>query len=573
MRLADFYFHDPRVDLIPIEHLAANGIDAEFADTLRARGWREEQIALLNLAFGLYWSRASDLASRCTTWPAPRLRHIAVIRDSTLVRPYAQILNTSSWSLHASDFDPHTSSPELLAYLFAHGDRMAVRGEITLCAIHNAPYWIDRSEAEVEDFERGARCSTRPDALGFQAVAEAIPWLRELYHETMRPPPNQAACRSIPGCGVLVPRELEERPPELVQVWTDVASGVLRDFYARHRLTKANSLQPLLDWLAEAQPPLLITGKHERVLWDPEHPERLGSVRAELRNGVDVALRDVHADLRLAATKTHLFFSSLANVGELPKPHADTLQSGYTYLHRERGLLAYNLQDPAFERLSTPALPYGLAMLGARTIHEWCHLAVDAGWVPQIVDDAEKRNLGDAVAAQFDDILHRASAGARQRCQQDLQKLKGMYPDSTTPGTALTQLLLGRVSDYQGNLLAQRYLSTVERETYVRHNIRTLRGMYRPQEAWRMLVRYVTEMQYLGFSLVADAQTFLIASTWFEQDLIAPGFIDHEYFAALDQCVKALFASYAVVESKFLPGTLANPERWPATKTYKRPPR
>ncbi len=551
MRLADFYFDDPRVDLIPIEHLTASGVDAEFADILQVRGWREAQTALLNRAFRIYWSRASELASRCASWPAPRLRHIAVIRDSAAVRPYAQILNTSSWSLYAADFDPSTASAELLAYLFVHGDRMAVSGEITLCSLHNAPYWFARSAEEIEDFDRGARCSTRPDARGFQVVADAIPWLRELYHDDLRPPHSPAACRRIPGSGILVPRDLEARPPELVRQWTDVASSVLGDFYARQRRAAPSTLQALLDWLSEARPPVLITGKRERVLWDPQHPDRLGTLRAELRQATEVGLRHVHADLRLTAAKTNLFFSSLRSPGDLPKPHADTLQSGYTYLHRDRGLLAYNLHDPAFERLTTPALPYGLAMLGARTIHEWCHLAVDAGWVPQTLDEAQKKHLVDAVAAQFDEIVDSASAGARQRCRRDMQKLMAMYPGSTTPGAALTALLLGRVSDYQGNLLAQRYLSIVERETYVRHNIRTLRGMYRAEEAWRMLVRYVTEMQYLGFSLVADAQTFLVASTWFEQDLIAPGFIDRERFAALDRCVKDLFASYAVLESKF----------------------
>lgn len=72
---------------------------------------------------------------------------------------------------------------------------------------------------------------------------------------------------------------------------------------------------------------------------------------------------------------------------------------------------------------------------------------------------------------------------------------------------ALTRLLLTRMPDYQANLIARRFLSVAEHETYVRHNVRTLRAQYPPARLWRMLIRYLYEYQYLGFSAVGDPRS------------------------------------------------------------------
>jgi hypothetical protein len=44
------------------------------------------------------------------------------------LRPYTQLLNTSTWTTYASDFDPATTSHEELfaTYVLVHGDRMAL---------------------------------------------------------------------------------------------------------------------------------------------------------------------------------------------------------------------------------------------------------------------------------------------------------------------------------------------------------------------------------------------------------------------------------------------------------------
>src|SRR6185503_9088192 len=94
-----------------------------------------------------------------------------------------------------------------------------------------------------------------------------------------------------------------------------------------------------------------------------------------------------------------------------------------------------------------------------------------------------------------------------------------------TPADGLARIFLARISDYQANLLAQRFLGRDEIETYVRHNIRTLRFTYAPPQLFRMLIRYLFELQYLGFSAVPDPKTFLVLSTWFDTDFFATGIL------------------------------------------------
>src|SRR6185369_15579631 len=106
-----------------------------------------------------------------------------------------------------------------------------------------------------------------------------------------------------------------------------------------------------------------------------------------------------------------------------------------------------------------------------------------------------------------------------------------------TPGAALARLLLKRTPDYQANLVAHRFMSIDERETYVRQNVRTLRTEYPPSHLWRMLIRYLFEYQYLrphlGLTLIPDARAYFVASTWFDADFLHNGVLDEAHFAAL----------------------------------------
>jgi hypothetical protein len=110
--------------------------------------------------------------------------------------------------------------------------------------------------------------------------------------------------------------------------------------------------------------------------------------------------------------------------------------------------------------------------------------------------------------------------------------------------------------DYRANLVARRFMSEHERETYVRHNVRTLRPEYPAARLWRMLVRYLYEYQYLGPGLgshaIADPRSWLAQSTWFDADFFASGALDEPRFDALAEAVARLCACYAVDESRFV---------------------
>lgn len=548
MTLEDYYFADGRLVLVPIEHLSPAGMTREFAAVLRDRAdWPAARIASFDESFRTYWSRSSDLARRTRTWMPPRIRHVAVVTSESGVRPYAQLLNTSAWTLYACDFDPSLSHPELGAYLFAHGDRMALSGEVTLSPLHNAAWWLERSDEECRAFAAAADRSRRPDADGFRAIARALPWLRRLRHETLAPPAASTPHRAIPGTGLLVPQSLEHEPRTLVDAWSTVARRALESYRAAWQADPVRVAGDLVEWLAREAPPVLVTAGRDRLVWDPAHPERTGALRSALKRGDAAGVAAVRDDLQVVARRSRAFLEALADPGALPFPGPEIDVGGYTWLHRERRMIAYDLDEPGMERLSGPALPYARAMLGARTIHEWAHLAVDAGWVPCAAGEAAFAERSRAFAEAFRDVIAAAPPALRAFTAADLADLAG----GRDPGEALVRLFLARVSDFQANLLAQRFLDRGEIETYVRHNIRTLRFVHPPTQLFRMLVRYLFELQYLRFSEVPDPKTFLVRSTWFDSDFFGTGLLDAKRFERLAQCAATLCDCYAVDESRF----------------------
>lgn len=544
----DFCFADPRAVVVPIEHLAPAGVDAAFAAALRERaGWTASQVDLLNQAFARYWARTASLARSSAAWAPPRLRHIAVVAEPLSVHPFAQLLNTSAWTLYACDLDPARSDAEFVAYLLAHGDRTAISGEVTQAALHTAAWWLERSEAECSAFAAAAARSARPDGAAFAALAAALPWLRQLGYAMLRPV-SAGEHRLIPGSGLLVPTSLTAEPPALVERWAVAARAALHAYEARWRAPDLAAVDALLDWLAAQAPPLLVLARGGRVLWDPDVPTRAGALRAELKRTAGAAVRDIQRDLQVVDRQSRRFRAALAAPQALPPVAAELEPRGYVFLHPRR-LLAYNLDEPGIDRRGGPALPYARAMLGARAAHEWAHLAVDAGWVP-CRDASAQRAAVDHLGALLDATIAAAPSVIRRDTADDLAALVASER-AATPGGALAAVLLRRMADFQANLLAQRFLDRLEIETYVRHNLRTLRPEYPPPKRWRMLTRYLYEYQYLRFSQVADPRTFFLRSTWFDADFLATGVLDEARLDALLAAVGAICDCYAVDERRF----------------------
>jgi hypothetical protein len=527
-------------------------MSGEFAALLAGRrGWRPARVALFDAGFSLYWTRSAALARRTATWPSPRLRHVAVVADATAVRPYSQLLNTSAWTLYASDLDADRANPEWVAYLLAHGDRMAVTGEVTMPAAQAAAWWLDRTDDECIAFSAAAARATRPDAAGFRALAAALPWLRLLRHVDLRPPRLVSPHRTIPGTGILVPEALEHEPPALILRWHEAAEHALATYRAAWAARDPKAARELADWLAQAAPPLLVTADAGRVVWDPQLPDRVSALRDTLADADAVAVRAIHDDLRVVDRHTRAFLAAVVDPAPLAAAPADADQSGYSYLHRERRLVAYNVDERGMERRHGTPLPFGRAMLGARTTHEWAHLADAAGWVPRTADAARWQEAQDALADALDATIAGAPAAIRARTARDVSRLT----EGGSPGRALARIALTRLPDYRANLIARRFLDEDERETYVRHNVRTLRPDYPPEQLWRMLVRYLYEYQYLGAHLaltcVADARTFLWQSTWFADDFVASGVLDGARFDALAEAMSAICRAHSVDETRF----------------------
>ncbi len=552
MKLTEFYLGEAGLTLVPIEHLSDTGMSKELAALLsERRAWGAARIEFFDRAFALYWQRSSDLARRTPTWPAPRRRNIALLAEPLSIRPHAQLLNTSSWTLYESDFDPEGSHPEFAAYLLAHGDRMALTGEVTGAAVQNAAWWFERSDDECAAFSDAVARALRPDAAAYKALAAAIPWLRQLRHETLRPPEQPGTHRGLPGTGLLVPRALEREPPALAARWKEVATAALASYRARWSATDADAVRSLSNWLISDTPPLVVTEANGGVLWDPERASETSALESQLGLADAAALRAITADLELIAQHTRTFLAALVNPGALPAPAADGIEAGYTYLHPERRLLAYNLQEPGMERFQGPPLPYAHEMLGARSWHEWAHAADAAGWVPCSISEEGLAGLKASFAEAIEDTIAEAPHTLRAAAAKDLLALAA----ERAPGEALTELLLKRMPDYRANLVARRFMSTSEAETYVRHNIRTLRPDYPARQLWRMLIRYLYEFQYLGPALgltaIPDPYAYFVHSTSFYQDFLASGVLDEKRFAELSEAVARICSCYEVDETRF----------------------
>jgi hypothetical protein len=465
------------------------------------------------------------------------------------VRPYVQLLNTSAWIVYASDVDPVSSDPELLAYVLALGDWLARDGEVASAPVRSAAWWIERSDDECEAFAAAAACSTRPDAEGYVAIADALPWLRRLGHETLRPLAAGARADPVPGTGLLVPTALHEEPLRLADAWARIAGHVVERHHAHWRRSDPGAAANLCAWLATDAPPLLVTAQGGRTLWDPDAPARGGALRGVLEQADTAAVDRVHRDLRRVAEITRRFHAAVRDPAGLPPPPPGGFQSGYTYIHDRRALVAYNLHEPGMERLVGPALPYEHPMVAARTAHEWAHLADAAGWVPRIATAEAWAALRAELAAALDDAIAHASAPVRARTAADLAAVA----DGRPLGLALGRLLATRMADWRANLVARRLMEDDEAETYVRHNVRGL-GEYPPERAWRLLLRHLFEYQYLspalGMTRVADPRGFFVASTGIVDEIFAAGVVDEVRFDGLAAIVARLCGCHAIDTDK-----------------------
>ena len=555
MNLASFFFDHEGLFVIPIEHLGPEGMSSELRGALAGRGRPGDWLDLFDASFSLYWKRASELYDRApATWFPPRTQHVAIVTDPTCVRPYSQPLKRSSWLLYESDFSPESSGVELGCYLFFHTERYGLSGNILASAVHNLAYFLVRDPAEIAAFAEQAARVTRPDAASMRALAEAQSWIRRLYHTELKPPSLvlDEQVGKLEAADLLVPMSLQSNVKQLATTFKADAQQVVAAYYARHapQAGETSHANAITAWLASERPSVLVTSSGGAVLWDPERPDDLDAITTALDGIAEAPAASLRDDLRVISDRTRRFLDALVDPASLPKPH-DLDQEAGTYIHESRKLIAYDLSHPAMNRLKEPSPPFERWMLAARTVHEWGHLAVDAGIVR--VPDDRRPELAEAQGRAREElaaIIADAPPPLREVAEREAAMLGG---DSAAD--ALFATLMGRMEDYRANVLARRFLSAEEMETYARANVVTL-----AQEAnvgpWLKLVRHAYEFQYLRLGGVSDPFEYFTQSVWFRQHFEEAGLVPAARARALFEAVTRVCECYAIDGTAFAEGAL-----------------
>jgi hypothetical protein len=547
MQLKGFYFADPRMFVIPIEHLSVRGMSEAYADAVRAeRGVSEGWIALFNEAFALYTERIARLYARAPeTWFPPRLQNVCIVTDALHTRPYYQPFHQASWLLYQCDFDPHESNTELASYQFAHIERFCLSRSIAAAVVHNLSWLLVLEDAQTDAFAEACRKTSRPDGDAFRALAGALPWIRRLYHEKLKRPvlalPEPFG--RLEAAELMVPLSVQGDLRALVDVFTKTASEAVVRYHAAHQ--GGEGADTICDYLRDEAPLVVITGVDGTIVWDPEAASELTAVRGVLEGVGSAVAESVRADLAIVGERSRRFLESLRDRDALPYPSEEIDQSGLSYIHRDKKLVAYNLRERELDRLREPAAPYERLMLGARTIHEWCHLAVDAGWVHVPPELAADHAVARAeLATLFEDIVARAPGPLRALAAQEVRALA---QPGQSAGEAMVSFFLRRMDDYLANVLARRFCSLEELETYVRQQVTTL-----AQEnigPFAQLARYAYEFQYLSLSAVDDPLRYFLEGSWFREHF--GEILSEEKLAALFSAAGRVCACYRIDEEAF----------------------
>ncbi|GAB4183283.1 MAG: hypothetical protein Tsb002_05330 [Wenzhouxiangellaceae bacterium] len=540
--------------VIPPEHLDETGISEEWRESLLTDGLvTAAWVTCFNQAYTCYWQRLTGLHKTAPDeWFPPRAQHVCLIVDRSLIRPYFQPFHRSAWLLYAEDFDPETSNLEFAVFQLIQAERMGVLQQVVPALISNLSYWLTRSDAEASAFVKHCQRIRRPDQQGWRALARAMPWIRHLHHPRWRPPGADTVSKlPIDGTRLLISRSRQQDLQRLVVTFTRAAQATIDAYFGQYRRPSGRAGLALCSWLQQTQPRVLITAGKGEIVWDFSTPQKTDAVQPLLESLPETVSASLRDDLMTVGRCSQSFVDSLSDLARLPAPNpASADQNGLSYMHITRAEVAYNLHEAGMQRLREPAPPYERLMLAARTIHEWGHLAVEAGWVPlTAAGEQEQPRLLQTAAALFNEMIALAPVNVRQRCGHSLRRLGQSY--GTTPDLALARLCLARIEDFQANLLARRYLNQDEMETYARNNHRTHVHDYPRDAYFQRLARYAYEYQYLRFTAIADQWSYFIKTTWFAEQYLNNGIVDESRVRELFACVGRLCDGYAVDQRYF----------------------
>ena len=547
--LARLYFVDPRMFLVPVEALTDEGMHSDFAALLRAeRGVEPGWIELFDRALVSYRQRVAELHARApASWFPPRWQNVFVVTDPERTRPYYQPFDGSSWMLYASDFDPSQSNLEYATYQLVHAERLAAERQMGRAMALNLGWWLVREPAEREAFAQAARVASRPDASAFVALAEALPWIDSFYHAELRRPDTRPdePYAEIPGMHLFVPRSRGEDLRALVKTFEAVGLEVAH----RHAQVEASGacrpepLQRLCAWLERERPAIRLLDEANAVLWDREAPDS-SATRRRLEQVPAPVVQSLQADLEVVGARTQRFFDAAIDPDGLPRHVHDVESDGGTWVDPEARVMVYALVQPGLDSTAEAAPPYHRLLLGARTMHEWGHLAAEAGWVG--LPEKHRFDVVAAraeVAAAYERLLAGGSSRFREAAAEELRDL-GIA--ASRCGAALTDLTLERTSDYLANLLMRELSPVEETEAYVRANVKT--HVHEPLGPMQQIARYAYEFQYLHLSRMPEPLAYFLCSTWFPDYFLDTGLVQRTDFEQLLDAVSRVFALHHIDE-------------------------
>ncbi len=555
--ILDVALRYPQGFMIPVDHLSCRGLTEAFAAALVAtnrvgRDW----VLTFNRAFAQYRQRSETLnAAAPDTWLPPRRQNLWIVSDRVRARPYHQPFGDASWVLDVGDFVPGCSNAEFGTYMLLHAERLAASKDMAKAIVGGMSYWATRPEAQLLEFCAATATVPRLDASVFTRLAKAMPWVRALFHPRPRPPPKsvRTQLKIVPEGSLMIPvtfgAELERLVVDVRRSAHDVVHNhhqrAIRPAEAERLRTKRCSLT---EWLKETQPRLLVADAEQRIVWDPEDPHDVSTLETALHGAAPAAIHSIVGDLATISDRSTSFLRSVRYPELLPRACRHLESTGGIYVNAQRHMITYSLGQPGFDALQEPAPAYHRLLLGARTIHEWGHLAQTAGWVA--IPSALRSEVAAAkkrISAAMQAIVDAAPYGLR-----DTARASAALYDETPGGLAVLEIER-RLPDYLSNLLATHYLPTSELEVYARANIRTHLHNDTRLSLISLLTRHALEYQYLKFAAVDAPLPYCLNSTWLATSLLGTGVVQRAHLEEFFQATAQLCNCGRVAEAAFFP--------------------
>lgn len=547
--LERFAFDHEGMFLVPADQLLERRVAPSFAALLIERGLvTAPWIAAFDAALARVHARADRLfLAAPETHPPGRVANVCVVTDPTLVRPFVEPFRGMSWLVYATDFAggaSHDENVALGAFSLAFAEQVSATRAPARAFLATATHLLLAPPEEIEALTASARTAQRPDAYAFRKLADAMPTVRAMFHEPLRRPVVMTGTR-------LVRLEdtrfslFEQDVPRIVDLANAFDEGVRRAerrFLARaEQKGRGRPSDEITRWLIERRPHLRIVDARGDVVWRPEEADHVSALRSALREATTAGAASMRADLEVVATRTDAFVASVPGFDALAPSDSGLDQGNGIFLVAGHNVLAYGIAQPGFEALREPAPPFHRWLVGARSIHEWAHLAEDSHLV-RVPPGAEADFTASRAAldAAFARVVG-ASPLALELARQEVG-LAGASADEV--GTAIGGVAMARTGDWLSNVLARAYLPPEEMEAYVRVNVRShARDGLGP---FAQLARYVYEYQYLSLSRVGDPHAYFMATIPFRQFFELPGLCDEASFVSLTGALATVYRHFAV---------------------------